>query len=126
MAAEQALPFTSDPLTWISAVTSAPGNTTDHPESTSGNFDQFNGLQPGLGERLNLVRNYVREMRMRMQRGFGLNALVTLVMMADVLVFASSLNFADLEAEKNMSSGGILRYIIHARFESNWIVFMLY
>lgn len=32
-----------------------------------------------------------------------------LVMMADVLVFASSLNFADLEAEKNMSSGGILR-----------------
>ena len=29
--------------------------------------------------------------------------------MADVLVFASSLNFADLEAEKNMSSGGILR-----------------
>ena len=32
-----------------------------------------------------------------------------LVMMADVLVFASSLNFAELEAEKNMSSGGILR-----------------
>ena len=29
--------------------------------------------------------------------------------MADVLVFASSLNFAELEAEKNMSSGGILR-----------------
>ncbi len=29
--------------------------------------------------------------------------------MADVLVFASSLNFADLEAEKNMSAGGILR-----------------
>ncbi|XP_026679981.1 putative neurobeachin homolog [Diaphorina citri] len=32
-----------------------------------------------------------------------------LVNMADVLVFASSLNFAELEAEKNMSSGGILR-----------------
>ena len=32
-----------------------------------------------------------------------------LVSMADVLVFASSLNFADLEAEKNMSAGGILR-----------------
>merc|ERR1711978_517592 len=31
------------------------------------------------------------------------------VVMADVLIFASSLNFADLEAEKNMSSGGILR-----------------
>ena len=26
--------------------------------------------------------------------------------MADVLIFASSLNFADLEAEKNMGSGG--------------------
>jgi hypothetical protein len=32
-----------------------------------------------------------------------------LVNMADVLVFASSLNFGELEAEKNMSSGGILR-----------------
>lgn len=32
-----------------------------------------------------------------------------LVNMADVLVFASSLNFSELEAEKNMSSGGILR-----------------
>lgn len=32
-----------------------------------------------------------------------------LVYMTDVLVFASSLSFSDLEAEKNMSSGGILR-----------------
>ncbi|XP_050056823.1 neurobeachin isoform X6 [Aphis gossypii] len=32
-----------------------------------------------------------------------------LVNMADVLVFASSLNFSELETEKNMSSGGILR-----------------
>ncbi|XP_073999314.1 A kinase anchor protein rugose isoform X3 [Rhodnius prolixus] len=32
-----------------------------------------------------------------------------LVNLADVLVFASSLNFGELEAEKNMSSGGILR-----------------
>lgn len=32
-----------------------------------------------------------------------------LVSMADVLIFASALNFAELEAEKNMSSGGILR-----------------
>ena len=32
-----------------------------------------------------------------------------LVNMADILIFASSLNFAELEAEKNMSSGGILR-----------------
>ncbi|XP_075235222.1 A kinase anchor protein rugose [Lycorma delicatula] len=32
-----------------------------------------------------------------------------LVNMADVLVFASSLNFGELESEKNMSSGGILR-----------------
>ncbi|XP_076665194.1 A kinase anchor protein rugose isoform X16 [Andrena cerasifolii] len=32
-----------------------------------------------------------------------------LVNMADVLIFASSLNFGELEVEKNMSSGGILR-----------------
>ncbi|KAI8127771.1 Neurobeachin [Lucilia cuprina] len=32
-----------------------------------------------------------------------------LVNMADVLIFATSLNFGELEAEKNMSSGGILR-----------------
>jgi len=32
-----------------------------------------------------------------------------LVAMADVLIFASSLNFADLEAEKNMSSGIIYK-----------------
>ena len=39
----------------------------------------------------------------------AISFLQRLVMMADVLVFASSLNFADLEAEKNMSAGGILR-----------------
>lgn len=39
----------------------------------------------------------------------AISFLQRLVLMADVLVFASSLNFADLEAEKNMSSGGILR-----------------
>ncbi|XP_057698664.1 lipopolysaccharide-responsive and beige-like anchor protein isoform X2 [Corythoichthys intestinalis] len=32
-----------------------------------------------------------------------------LVSLADILVFASSLNFTEIEAEKNMSSGGILR-----------------
>lgn len=32
-----------------------------------------------------------------------------LVNLADVLVFASSLNFGELEAEKSMTSGGILR-----------------
>merc|ERR1719495_2811594 len=39
----------------------------------------------------------------------SLSFLQRLLAMADVLVFASSLNFAELEAEKNMSSGGILR-----------------
>ena len=32
-----------------------------------------------------------------------------LMNMTDILVFASSINFAELEQEKNMSSGGILR-----------------
>ncbi|KPJ14705.1 Neurobeachin [Papilio machaon] len=38
-----------------------------------------------------------------------------LVSMADVLIFASALNFAELEAEKNMSSGGILRQCLRLR-----------
>ena len=32
-----------------------------------------------------------------------------LMNMTDILVFASSVNFGELEQEKNMSSGGILR-----------------
>lgn len=32
-----------------------------------------------------------------------------LMAMVDVLVFASSLNFSEIEAEKNMSSGGLMR-----------------
>lgn len=32
-----------------------------------------------------------------------------LISLVDVLIFASSLNFTEIEAEKNMSSGGILR-----------------
>ena len=43
-----------------------------------------------------------------------------LVLMADVLIFASSLNFADLEAEKNMGSGGILRQCL--RLVCTWAV----
>jgi neurobeachin len=39
----------------------------------------------------------------------AISFLQRLVNMADVLIFASSLNFGELEAEKNMSSGGILR-----------------
>ena len=35
--------------------------------------------------------------------------LTSLMSMTDILVFTSSLNFAELEQEKNMSSGGILR-----------------
>ncbi|RXG70230.1 Neurobeachin [Armadillidium vulgare] len=42
-----------------------------------------------------------------------------LVNMADVLVFASSLNFSELEAEKNMSSGGILRQCLRLNIVEN-------
>uniref|UniRef100_A0A3B3Z7M7 Uncharacterized protein n=1 Tax=Periophthalmus magnuspinnatus TaxID=409849 RepID=A0A3B3Z7M7_9GOBI len=46
-------------------------------------------------------------------QGLALEASVTylqrLISLVDVLVFASSLNFSEIEAEKNMSSGGILR-----------------
>uniref|UniRef100_A0A3Q2ZQD9 LPS-responsive vesicle trafficking, beach and anchor containing n=1 Tax=Kryptolebias marmoratus TaxID=37003 RepID=A0A3Q2ZQD9_KRYMA len=46
-------------------------------------------------------------------QGLSVEASVTflqrLINLADVLIFASSLNFTEIEAEKNMSSGGILR-----------------
>ncbi|KAJ3614490.1 hypothetical protein NHX12_018062 [Muraenolepis orangiensis] len=46
-------------------------------------------------------------------QGLTVEASVTflqrLINLVDVLVFASSLNFTEIEAEKNMSSGGILR-----------------
>lgn len=46
-------------------------------------------------------------------QGLALEASVTflqrLISLVDVLIFASSLNFAEIEAEKNMSSGGVLR-----------------
>uniref|UniRef100_A0A3Q4MDJ8 Neurobeachin n=1 Tax=Neolamprologus brichardi TaxID=32507 RepID=A0A3Q4MDJ8_NEOBR len=45
--------------------------------------------------------------------GLSVEASVTflqrLINLVDVLIFASSLNFTEIEAEKNMSSGGILR-----------------
>ncbi|KAL1438238.1 hypothetical protein MTO96_048319 [Rhipicephalus appendiculatus] len=42
-----------------------------------------------------------------------------LVYMTDVLVFASSLSFSDLEAEKNMSSGGIPQAVPQASLHSS-------
>ncbi|XP_029007052.1 lipopolysaccharide-responsive and beige-like anchor protein isoform X4 [Betta splendens] len=46
-------------------------------------------------------------------QGLAVDASVTflqrLINLVDVLIFASSLNFTEIEAEKNMSSGGILR-----------------
>uniref|UniRef100_A0A3B3WP50 LPS-responsive vesicle trafficking, beach and anchor containing n=1 Tax=Poecilia mexicana TaxID=48701 RepID=A0A3B3WP50_9TELE len=46
-------------------------------------------------------------------QGLSVEASITflqrLINLADVLIFASSLNFTEIEAEKNMSSGGILR-----------------
>ncbi|XP_073498622.1 lipopolysaccharide-responsive and beige-like anchor protein isoform X3 [Phyllobates terribilis] len=46
-------------------------------------------------------------------QGLSIEASVTFLQRAislvDVLIFASSLNFTDIEAEKNMSSGGVLR-----------------
>lgn len=46
-------------------------------------------------------------------QGMSAEAAITflsrLMVMVDVLVFSSSLNFSEIEAEKNMSSGGLMR-----------------
>lgn len=39
----------------------------------------------------------------------SLSFLQRLISLVDVLVFSSSLNFTEIEAEKNMTSGGVLR-----------------
>lgn len=44
-----------------------------------------------------------------MSSNTAINFLSRLMVLVDVLVFSSSLNFAEIEAEKNMSSGGLMR-----------------
>lgn len=44
-----------------------------------------------------------------MSSNTAINFLSRLMALVDVLVFSSSLNFAEIEAEKNMSSGGLMR-----------------
>ncbi|KAK5868888.1 hypothetical protein PBY51_009863 [Eleginops maclovinus] len=41
-----------------------------------------------------------------------------LMVMVDVLVFSSSLNFSEIEAEKNMSSGGLMRQCLRLAIET--------
>lgn len=49
-----------------------------------------------------------------------------LMVLVDVLVFSSSLNFSEIEAEKNMSSGGLMRQCLRlgeitvAAVDANW------
>lgn len=47
-----------------------------------------------------------------------------LINLVDVLIFASSLNFTEIEAEKNMSSGGILRQCLRLGMQTD--VFVLF
>uniref|UniRef100_A0A8C6NSK4 Neurobeachin a n=1 Tax=Nothobranchius furzeri TaxID=105023 RepID=A0A8C6NSK4_NOTFU len=50
-----------------------------------------------------------------------------LMAMVDVLVFASSLNFSEIEAEKNMSSGGLMRQCLRLGVCVCWFnLFFLY
>ncbi|XP_076833149.1 neurobeachin-like isoform X3 [Brachyhypopomus gauderio] len=49
------------------------------------------------------------EVTQGMTSEMALTFLTRLMSMVDVLVFASSLNFSEIEAEKNMSSGGLMR-----------------
>lgn len=44
-----------------------------------------------------------------MSSEMAITFLSRLMVMVDALVFSSSLNFSEIEAEKNMSSGGLMR-----------------
>lgn len=48
-----------------------------------------------------------------------------LINLVDVLIFASSLNFTEIEAEKNMSSGGILRQCLRLGKSLCFFIFYL-
>lgn len=48
-----------------------------------------------------------------------------LISLVDVLIFASSLNFTEIEAEKNMSSGGILRQCLRLGISLSFCLFFL-
>lgn len=48
-----------------------------------------------------------------------------LMAMVDVLVFASSLNFSEIEAEKNMSSGGLMRQCLRLGVFSFVLFFLI-
>lgn len=45
-----------------------------------------------------------------------------LINLVDVLIFASSLNFTEIEAEKNMSSGGILRQCLRLGIFNHYFI----
>lgn len=44
-----------------------------------------------------------------MSSNTAINFLSRFMVLVDVLVFSSALNFAEIEVEKNMSSGGLMR-----------------
>ena len=55
----------------------------------------------------------------------AISFLQRIVNMADILVFASSLSFSELEQEKSMSSGGILRQCLRLGMLLDKSFFML-
>uniref|UniRef100_A0A667XI43 Neurobeachin n=1 Tax=Myripristis murdjan TaxID=586833 RepID=A0A667XI43_9TELE len=63
-----------------------------------------------VGEHCHLVTELENiEATQGMSSETAITFLSRLMAMVDVLVFASSLNFSEIEAEKNMSSGGLMR-----------------
>ncbi|XP_051881525.1 neurobeachin a [Pristis pectinata] len=88
-------------LPLLSAATSPTTNTMDSRASVD------NGRLHSPGKSLTELENI--EATQGMSTETAVTFLNRLMAMVDVLVFSSSLNFSEIEAEKNMSSGGLMR-----------------
>ncbi|KAK1785894.1 hypothetical protein P4O66_003258 [Electrophorus voltai] len=71
---------------------------------SDGNFQSFNQSHGTTAAELEEM-----EVTQGMSSETAVTFLTRLMSMVDVLVFASSLSFSEIEAEKNMSSGGLMR-----------------
>ncbi|XP_072899989.1 neurobeachin a isoform X4 [Hemitrygon akajei] len=91
-------------LPLLSAATSPTGSKTNTMDSRA---PVDNGRLHSPGKSLTELENI--EATQGMSTETAVTFLNRLMAMVDVLVFSSSLNFSEIEAEKNMSSGGLMR-----------------
>ncbi|XP_031427873.1 neurobeachin a isoform X4 [Clupea harengus] len=95
-------------LPLLSAATSPSSSKKESGPSKEAMAGEVTPVPAGTGPRAETELENV-EATQGMSSETAVTFLTRLMAMVDVLVFASSLNFSEIEAEKNMSSGGLMR-----------------